>query len=119
MSVESQRQEMAAALPFDLLLVHEAQKGFVGESRALQSVIGPFAAQVRCARRRKLFVDKRHQFAESRMTAAAPFVKELCHAAVDGLAHQIWTWPPISTMRSGGMLKWRAREFRISREDQE
>jgi hypothetical protein len=70
-------KEVSAILPTSLLLVHQAQVGFMHQLRALQSVVRPFAAQMAVRQAAEFGVHQRREFIHGRGIASAPFLEEL------------------------------------------
>ena len=65
-------EEVRAALPGDVLLLDEAEVGFVDEGGGLDGVAGALAAHVVAREPPQLVVDQRHQAFERRLVTVAP-----------------------------------------------
>jgi hypothetical protein len=65
-------EELRTVLPVHRLLIDQTQVSFVDERRRLQSVIGPFAAEIVLREPAQLVVHDWHELVESSPIAFAP-----------------------------------------------
>jgi hypothetical protein len=81
-------EKMRPVAPANAVLVNEAEKGLMRERRALQSIRGTFAAEVRSCEPPQFPINEGHQFFKSAMVAFAPVDQQTCNIVARlGIAH--------------------------------
>src|SRR5262249_31727359 len=75
----SDRKEVSAVLPFDVLLLDQAEIGFVDERGGLQRVTGTLPLEVALSQPAQFVIDQRDELVKGRPISLAPIAEQLSY----------------------------------------